>query len=261
MMGRLDRRTVLGMGAAIAFTPAGARARPEARTLRVGDRLERFDWLKPGVKTYLRSMERGDQHIAVDIWRRETRLETVDGVERLRIVQRWDGADQPSVVTERDSVFELGTFRPLSHTRITTREDGRRVEAFRFADDGVFGLEGVANNDRAGFSQPSDEPMFNFETDTEMLQTLPLAAGYAVSIPFYHPGGGAPARYLWRVAAEDRLRGPDGDEIDCWVVETDYNAPQNPPSRFWMAKATQQFIKLEAQAPNGVIHRKTLLGL
>jgi hypothetical protein len=46
--------------------------------------------------------------------RRETQIETIDGVSRLRIVQRWDS---PTSVIERDPVFELGTFRPLTHLR------------------------------------------------------------------------------------------------------------------------------------------------
>ena len=254
-----DRRAVLAFGALSVLAPAPAAARAPVHTLRVGDGLERFGWLRPGVRTYLRSRQNGDQHIATDIWRRETRVETIDGIERLRIVQRWDGADQPSVLAERDSVFEIGTFRPLTHIRTTTRPEGRRIEAFRFTGSEVRGLEGVAGNDRAGFSQPSEEPVYNFETDLEMLQTLPLAAGYAVSIPFYHPGGGPPARYLWKVASEEQLRGGDGRAIDCWVVETDYNAPERAPSRFWLAKSTQQVIKVRATDAQGVIHRKTLL--
>lgn len=250
------RRKLLGVAA---VAPLASLARPAVaatHTLRVGDPLPRFDWLTPGVRTYLRSRQVGDQQVPLDIWRRETRFETVDGVRRLRIVQRWDS---PTSVAERDSAFEPGTFRPLTHLRTSTRDGSRTVEAFQFSDTGITGLEGVTDNSRSGFSVASGEPMYNFETDLEMLQTLPLAAGYAVSIPFYPPGGGARARYLWRVAAEDRLRGPDGRDIDCWVVETNYNDEDSPPSRFWLAKATQQFMRLEARAPDGSVFRKYLL--
>jgi len=253
------RRLVLGALAAAPLVPAGARA-AEPAVLHVGDMLPRFDWLKPGVRTYLRSQQRGDRQAAMDIWRRETRIEAVDGVERLRIIQRWDGAGETGTLAERDSVFELGTFRPLTHLRTTTRDGARVVEGFRFTPRGVTGLEGVTDNSRSDFSAPSAEPMYNFETDMEMLQTLPLAADYAVSIPFYHPGGaGSGARYLWSVTGEAQIPGPDGQAIDCWVVQTDYNAPQRPPARFWLAKANQQLIRQEAASPDGVIHRKTLL--
>jgi len=252
------RRLVLG---ALAAAPLASVARAaEPNVLRVGDPLPRFDWLKPGVRTYLRSQQRGDRHIAMDIWRRETRIEAVDGVQRLHIVQRWDGAGETGTLAERDSVFELGTFRPLTHVRITNRDGARVVEGFRFTPEGVVGLEGVPDNSRTDFSAPSTEPMYNFETDLEMLQTLPLAAGYAVSIPFYHPGGaGSGARYLWSVAGEERLPRAEGGEIDCWVVQTDYNAPAQPPARFWLAKANQQLVRQESIGREGVIHRTTLL--
>ena len=252
-----SRRLFLGaVAAAPVASIAGRIGAAEVQTLRVGDLLPRFDWLKPGVRTFLRTRQIGDQHAPVDIWRRETRVEVSEGVSRLRIVQRWDS---PTAVAERDSLFELETFRPLTHLRTSTRDGARTVEGFRFSDSGITGLEGVAENSREGFSVASEEPMYNFETDMEMLQTLPLAAGYAVSIPFYHPGGGAPARYLWTVTAEDRLPGPDGRDIDCWVVETDYNNAENPPSRFWLTKATQQFMRQEARAPDGSVFRKYLL--
>lgn len=255
----LSRRTLLALAAA---TPAIAHAAAPAAAphrLSVGDRLARFDLLTPGRRTYLRSQAKGDAHVATDIWQREVRFERVDGVERLRIVQRWDGTGNERTVVERDSLFEAGSFRPLTHVR-TTRAGGKTVvEGFRFGDRALTGMRELADNSQAAVEVPFPEPMYNFETDMEMLQTLPLARGYAVSIPFFHPVGGAPARYLWRVAAEEALTGPDGRAIDCWVVETDYNRPQSPPARFWFAKRTQQLIRQEARAPDGIVHRKTLL--
>ena len=260
----LDRRTVLGLAAGVATVGVAGAARAQAgvHTLKVGDPLERFAWLKPGVRVYLRSQQKGEQHSPADIWRRETRIETIDGVQRLRIVQRWDGGGATPTLAERDSVFELGTFRPLSHIRISTRDGTRMVEGFRFTGEGVVGLPDLAGNMHAGLSVPFDEPMFNFETDLEMLQTLPLAAGYSVSIPFFHPGPTSkPARYLWSVTGDETLMGPDGRGIDCWIVQTDYNAPPRPPARFGLAKAGQQLIRQEAATPDGTVHRKLLLPL
>lgn len=258
MIAPLSRRTLLAVAAASPAI-ATAAASPAPHHLNVGDRLARFDLLKPGRRTYLRSQAKGDAHVATDIWQREVRFERIDGVERLRIVQRWDGTGKEPSLVERDSLLEAGTFRPLTHLR-TTRAGGKMVvEGFRFGERALTGMSELADNSQAAVAVPFPEPMYNFETDMEMLQTLPLAPGYAVSIPFFHPVGGAPARYLWRVAAEEALTGPDGRGIDCWVVETDYNRPQSPPVRFWFAKRTQQLIRHEARAPDGVIHRKTLL--
>ncbi|MBX3565225.1 MAG: hypothetical protein KF730_11710 [Sphingomonas sp.] len=261
---KVSRRSVLGaaamapVAAMAKAAPAAARAKAAPATLKVGDRLARFDLLKPGAHSYLRSREKDGAHIATDIWRREVRFETVDGVAKMRILQRWDGTGaKPSLVT-RDSLFEPGTWRPSTHLRISTVDDKRTVEGFLFEPARITAMPGVADNSRADFTVSFDEPMFNFETDMEMLGTLPLAAGYAVSIPFYHPGAPKPGRYLWTVAGDERLPGPDGRAIDCWIVECDYNSG-GKPTRFWYAKRTQQFIKLEGHAPDGAIHRKTLL--
>lgn len=258
MTDRLLRRTVLTLAAA-APAAAAAATRSTPHRLNVGDRLARFGLLAPGRRGYLRSQIRDGAHVATDIWQREVRFDRADGVERLRIVQRWDGTGREPSLVERDSLFELGTFRPLTHVR-TTRAGGKAVvEGFRFGEEALTGMRELPGNSQAAAAVPFPEPMYNFEADIEMLRTLPLARGYAVSIPFFHPIGGAPARYVWRVAAEEALAGPDGRGIDCWVVETDYNRPQSPPARFWLAKRTQQLIRQESRAPDGVIHLKTLL--
>lgn len=251
------RRLVLG-GLAAAPLAAAARA-DDVDRLEVGRPLERFDRLKPGVRTYLRSREKDGAHAAIDIWRREVRFEDIDGAPRLRIVQRWDGVGQTPTLAERDSTFEVGTFRPLAHVRTSTRDGTRTVEGFRFTPEAVVGLPDLADNSRADFSVVCPEPMYNFETDMEMLQALPWRAGYAASIPFYHPGGGPPARYLWRAAGEEGLTGPDGAIISCWAVETDYNSGGASVARFWLARTTQQLIRMESRAPDGATWRKILL--
>lgn len=256
---RLSRRGVLALAAAAPAIAPAAAASVAPHLLRVGDGLARFDLLKPGRRSYLRSQIRNGAHVATDIWQREVRFEHVDGVERLRIVQRWDGTGREPSLVERDSLFERGTFRPLTHVR-TTRAGGQTlIEGFSFGEKALTGMRELDGNSQAAVDIAFPEPMYNFETDIEMLQALPLARGYAVSIPFFHPVGGAPARYFWRVAGEEALPGPDGRGIDCWVIETDYNRPQSPPARFWLARRTQQLIRQESHAPDGVVHLKTLL--
>lgn len=254
----LSRRTLIALATAVPATALASTSATPHR-LNVGDRLARFGLLRPGRRSYLRSQIRNGAHVATDIWQREVRFERVEGVERVRIVQRWDGTGKEPTLVERDSLFETSTFRPLTHVR-TTRAGGKTViEGFRFGEKALTGMGELADNSQAAVDVPFPEPMYNFETDMEMLQTLPFARGYAVSIPFFHPVGGAPARYLWRVAAEEALAGPDGRGIDCWVVETDYNRPQGPPARFWFAKGTQQLIRQESRGPDGILHLKTWL--
>jgi len=260
---RVDRRFTLGLLAAApvglaAGTTGAARIRDAVR-LSVGIPLPRFALLRPGSRSYLISSIKDGRHTAESIWRREVRFE-LDGDEpRLRIIQHWDGVGAAPTVSERESLFEMSTFRPSLHTRITTKDGQRTVEGFLFGEHAITGLPGLKDNIRADFRVASAEPMYNFETDIEMLQSLPWTRGYAVSIPFFHPApGSVPARYLWSVETEDAVPGPDGRRIDCWVVACDYNKGR-APTRFWLAKRTQQLVKMEGPGVDGAIRRKSLL--
>jgi hypothetical protein len=52
------------------------------------------------------------------------------------------------------------------------------VEGFVFTPERVSGMPDLADNTQAALSVASSEPTFNFETDIELLQALPLAEGY-----------------------------------------------------------------------------------
>src|SRR3546814_20804949 len=106
MLGELSRRTAI---AAIAAAPIAATAKTrEPAMLRVGDRLPRFDLMRPGAKTYLISTSKDGRHNATNIWRREIRFEH----GKLRIVQHWDGGGSNATVVDRDSLFDPRTFLP-----------------------------------------------------------------------------------------------------------------------------------------------------
>lgn len=252
------RRAVL---AGMAATPAGVAWAGQAPTqtpyrLEVGAPLERFDRLQPGVRSYLLSRDQPDgRHFPTFIAKRETRFETIDGQRRMRVNVQLDGA---TLIWESESVFEDQVFRPITHVRTITRDGTRTVEGYRFGPDGLTGLD-IPDNIRSDLNIPFTEPMFNFETDLEMLRTLPWSAGYSVSIPFHHAGSRDAKRYLW-TTSEAVARTPDGRDIECWVVRTDYDgSPQ--PSHFWLAKGTQELIRVETPSRDGLINRKTLLGV
>lgn len=61
------------------------------------------------------------------------------------------------------------------------------VEGFVFAPDRITGMQDVAGNTREDLKVASGEPTFNFGTDIEFLQALPLTEGYAAHVNFYHP--------------------------------------------------------------------------
>ncbi|CAN5242506.1 hypothetical protein BH10PSE3_BH10PSE3_22250 [soil metagenome] len=229
----------------------GSAAQAAVTPVPVGQPLARFANLKPGVHRYLRFKQAGDTIRVADVWTREIRFEDLDGQRRMHIVQHWDGVGAAPSDRALDSWFEIGTFRPLTHIRRSTKDGVTKVEGFEFKPDRIVGLKDLADNTVKDFEVASPEPSFNFETDMEFLQALPLAAGYEASIVFTHPGGGPPAAYLFKVAGSEALDLPGGGKIDCWVVTADYNHPEMPITRFWFAKGSQVMIKQISTLPNG----------
>jgi hypothetical protein len=228
----------------------------------VGAPLPRFSLIKPGTHHYLRYFRTADgASIPLDIWAREVRFEQREGKQQMHIVQRWDGAmaspTSPGSVRRLDSWFDTATFRPLSHVRISEKDGKKLVEGFVFAPDRVSGMQDLADNIQKALSVASPEPTFNFETDIEFLQALPLAEGYEASINFYHPGGPAPKRYSFKVAGSETIAGPAGP-VDCWIVTTDYGTP-GADAKFWFAKGSQLMLRQESAPRDGKVLVKTLI--
>lgn len=239
---------------------SAAAAQAAVTPVPVGQPLARFDKLKPGVHRYLRYRQVGDTVTAIDVWTREVRFEDQDGQRRLHIVQHWDGAGAATSNRQLDSWFEVGTFRPLTHERRSQKDGVSKVEGFAFRPDRIVGLKDLPGNAAKDYDVASPQPSFNFETDLEFLQALPLAEGYEAGIVFHHPGGGPPAPYVFKVAGSETVRLPGGGEIDCWVVTADYNHPEVPVTRFWFAKDSQVLIKQVSPLPDGSgVMGKTLL--
>jgi hypothetical protein len=74
---------------------------------------------------------------------------------------------------------------------------------------------------------------------------LPLEVDYEAVMNFYHPGGSAPNFYHLKVLGSEKLILPDGTEMDCWILFTDYGGTQ--PTRFWYTKVNQNFVKMEGE--------------
>jgi hypothetical protein len=253
-------RSVLLAGLLLAGSVVATEAGAAPTPVPVGQPLARFANLKPGVHRYLRFRQAGDTVRVADVWTREVRFEDQDGQRRLHIVQHWDGVGATPSDRQLDSWFEVGTFRPLTHVRRTQKDGVAKVEGYAFQPDRIVGLKDLEGNAAKDFEVASTQPSFNFETDMEFIQALPLAAGYEASIVFTHPGGGPPAAYLFKVAGSEVLDLPGGGKVDCWVVTADYNHPETPVTRFWFAKVGQVMVKQLSPLPDGSgVMGKTLL--
>ena len=248
---------VLAMAGALgADAPGAARGGGgSVAEIRVGQAFERFGMLKPGTRLYIRFRLKDGVATPIDLQTKELRFPLVEGHRRLRITQRWQGEGGH---LELDSWFEAGTFRPLTHSRTTTRDGAAKTEAFEFLGNEVRGTRREAGKAAAEFSVASPVAPFNFETDLETLQSLPLRPAAEFKLVFYHPGGQAPAVYSFKVAGEEVLRTPLGN-FDCWVVTTDYNAPGHPVSRFWFAKSSQLAVRTESPLKDGSTIVKALV--
>ena len=237
--------------------PAGAET-----PVKVGEVLARFALLKAGVHRYVRYRIDGDKRTLIDVWTRRISFEPKDGRMLMHIWQRWDEANaKPGGATalEQDSWFEPSTFRPLTHIRRVTMDGKIIVGGYRFLPDKVIGLADLPDNTRRDFSLAYAEPAYNFEYDMELLQTLPLAEGYAANIVFYDAGIDPKAdHYVFKVAGSDRILGWDGRAVDCWVVTADFNTGA-VRSRFWFDKKTQVLVREEAPLDGGGTLVKTLL--
>ena len=224
------------LAAILAVTPALAERVP----VQLGQPLARANLLKPGVRTYVRYFLSPDGAMEViDIQTKEVRFESAGTTPRMRVIQRWDG---PTRSRRLDSFVERGTLRPLTHQRDIT-QDGKLPSQ-------VVGLDGISDNSRAGFAIATPDPPFNFEIDFETLQALPLRRNAEFAINFYHAGDSPPQSYVFKVASEESINFA-GKPVDCWVVTTDYGRPNDPLSRFWIAKGGQTVVRTHSPLPDG----------
>lgn len=243
----------LGLAVLSAAQPARA-ADPVIQ--QVGQPLPRAGNLTAGIRRYLRYRILDGVSRPIDLWTRDLRYVEKDGRRLLHLHQTWTGPNSAPHTLTIDSWIEPDTLRPVSHHRAYARAEETRDEGFQFTAEQVLPVDqtGLA---RPGAAVPTPEGTYNWELDMELLQALPLAAGYEVSLNFYHPGGAPPARYLYRVSGSESLAGPDDRPIDCWLVTARFSSAGD--TRFWLSKTDQTVLKVEQPQSDGSMTVKTLL--
>jgi hypothetical protein len=227
--------------------------------LQVGQPLPRAAMLTAGVHRYARYMIVDDQRTLMDLWSRTLSYENRNGRSFLHIRQRWDAADK-SYVAIFDQNFEAKTLQPLDQTVSVTQDSTTRTLGVKFdgskVDSTTDGMDGAGKPLHENF----DMPFYNFHTDMELLQALPLRKNYIASIPFYDVGLGPPERYTYTVVGEETLPSADGMPIKCWLVlfKSQHN-PNNLPTRFWFAERNQVLVREETVIPGQGTLVKSLL--
>jgi hypothetical protein len=211
-------------------------------TIRVGHRFKNFNQLEMGTKrdAVYNSLDGEVKGMALKT--RTTEKVIIDGKEYISITHSWVS---PNTQWKGNFKYlcETETMRPVQHIR-TTETAG--VEAFRFIDSKIIGLDTATSNTQKDFELTLKEPTYNWEVDLETYSLLPMKKGYHAVMNFYHPGGNTPPEfYHLKVTGSEKLKLPNGKTIDCWVIFTDYGGTQ--PTRFWYTKKGQNFVKMEGQ--------------
>lgn len=234
---------------------------PVIQTLEVGKPLARASLLTPSTRVYLRYKIVGEQRVTIDLWRRSLSFEEHEGRRAMHISWRWDSVADQKFSRVADYWYEPETMRPLTVERRLVRNGATTVSAFRYLPDRVIGMAEVPDNSVKEFVQATPDPMYNWETDMELLQALPLKSGYEVRIPFYEagPGRDAPGYYTYEVVGDGKIAAPDGHSVDCWIVVFKPTDPKLGDTRFFFAKKTQVMIREETRLEDGSIFVKMLL--
>jgi hypothetical protein len=238
---------------------AGAAKASDRIVFTVGDKLPRAALLTAGTHRYLRYIVKNGRRVPVDIWVRKISFEQRGGRRLVRIWQQWDAPGEGDPSRIEDSVLEAGTMRPISHVRARTQAGKTITSSYLYDGATVTGDAAASDNAAKDFTKTGAAPLYNFVPDIEWLQQLPMSPGRVLVASLYDPGSGEPGEYSFTVAGSERIAGPDGKPVDCWLVTTDYNHPERGVARFWFAKANQQMIRQEADMGERGKLVKTLL--
>lgn len=222
-------------------------------TIKVGDRFRLFDQLEMGTTRDAIYTELNGKAQSVTLKTKTVERITIDGREYMAFTHLWDSSN-PDLSGSFYYICEPETLRPVIHIRNSKRMG---KEAFAFSKEKISGLDSVQNNARKDFNLPLDMQTYNWEIDLETYSLIPMKAGYQVAMPFYHPGSpSVPKYYLLKVEGSEKLKMPNGQVLDCWIIFTDYGGTQ--PTRFWYTKKGQNFVKMEGQYNQLKIHKVRL---
>ena len=221
-------------------------------TIRVGEHFKKIDQLEMGTTREIIFTELDGLTRSISLKTKTTKKVSINGVDYLAFTHQW-ATGNPETSGDFYYLCEPETLRPVQHIR-NTKRNGK--EAFSFHGMKIMGLDSAKDNSKQDFSLDLTEPTFNWEIDLETYSLLPMKDGYEAVMNFYHPGGSAPNFYNLKVIGSEKLLLPDGSEMDCWILFTDYGGTQ--PTKFWYTKTNQNFIKMEGKYKQLTIRKERI---
>jgi len=186
------------------------------------------------------------------VWQREVKKLAGGKVE----VKQLSVSSDSTLRSEVYSLVDAQTFLPLYHQTQSAR---RGKEAYLFSADKIIGADSVVDNKRKGFTLQTKETPFNWELDMETLCLLELKENKTFYLTFYHPGGGKPAYYAYKVIGSEKVAAVGGTPIDCWKVRIDYSPVAH--ATFYITKKSKELLKMEEDFGQGVRYKVKLATL
>ncbi len=184
-------------------------------------------------------------------WTRKVEMSQYQGKDAISITQEWENND--TVVHRVYSVCDKKSFAPLYHE---TWNKGGAVTKFDFIsrqawmnEKPITRLDPDTNNVKRllAFNQSLDQYVLNWHLDLEVFPLLPYRENTSFAINFYDPGFSAPMIVYYTVSGTAVLKGYDGQDIDCWLLEHTDTTRGHNREVFYVSKKTREVLQLEQQ--------------
>ncbi len=248
-----------------AQTAAQARAADAGRVTRVSPANMHLDRLRPGTATWLVYMHGapGTGLSRAMLATSEVKRERVDGADAWVIEQHWE--DETGTMHVARTVHAAADLATLSQTSSWKRPTASITTTVvpregRGTIDGEL-PDAARERMQAGFATMKDGWWFNWHSDLALLPLLPYEKGGTLRVHLFDVGMPAPMDVDYTVVGERTLRGADGSEYACWLVETESGRPGSGNfQRFWIDKARRVVVK-EEDVFNGQYRSKMLLAV
>ncbi len=206
-------------------------------SFQVGNSLSGTSRIVPRTAQYLlyTLLPNGNKQIS-SLLTRTVNVSEQGGEPTISVTQRYDGKEKVSTDV---STVKRRTLEPLTYNSDLPNQK----ESFTFTPQLVQGTITPVTGEAKTVTKSLKERVFNAVVVQELIQSLPLKAGYAVSVKIYNPGK-AFLSPTYRVARSERLKTANGTDIETWVIESG-------GTTLWVSKRTQDLMMMKVQLNNG----------
>ncbi|HEY6953294.1 MAG TPA: hypothetical protein VI758_12880 [Bacteroidota bacterium] len=205
--------------------------------------------LIPGVHRYLVYFKNGkdSSRVRYQMWTRNIEFVRYEGKDAIRVKQEWESNSQ--VFHRVTSYSEKTTFAPLYQeswwsTAGTWKFDFVHNIAIVNGKSLAESVDSAGKSQWSAFEAARGQYILNWHLDLEVFPMLPFKEHTTFLINFYDPGFSAPEFVPYAVTGSGTLKGYEGQDIACWLLETHDDKNHEV---FWISKKTREVLKLDQQ--------------